>query len=300
MLAGLVIAWGVLVPIMTALHPVSGPSAADLALKVWSTDVRMMGAGVIGIGRHRDPGRPGQARHRRPEIGAGGLAPREGGRRRHRPHRAGLPIFIVGLVTMLSMVPAGWLLASFLQGGALAELAVPLVAVGIAYILIAGMFAAAVCGYMAGLIGSSNSPVSGIAILAVLGAALMRGHGRSPHHGTGSGARAGGLRAVRHHRGAGRGRDRQRQPAGFEDRPTGRRDAVEAAGRPADRRGRRFLRGPARARTAQPRQRLRRRAQPERDLLAAAGRAAGRADLDAGQGRHRRQPAVAPARLRRG
>ena len=32
---------------------------------------------------------------------------------------------------------------------------------------------AAVCGYMAGLIGSSNSPVSGLAILAVLGAAVL-------------------------------------------------------------------------------------------------------------------------------
>jgi putative OPT family oligopeptide transporter len=37
------------------------------------------------------------------------------------------------------------------------------------------MFAAAVCGYMAGLIGSSNSPVSGIAILTILGAALSVG-----------------------------------------------------------------------------------------------------------------------------
>jgi putative OPT family oligopeptide transporter len=86
-----------------------------------------------------------------------------------------LPIFIVGLVTLISMVPAGWLLAAFLQGGALASLSHPLVAVGVAYILFAGMFAAAVCGYMAGLIGSSNSPVSGIAILTILGASLSVG-----------------------------------------------------------------------------------------------------------------------------
>src|SRR6202008_2523074 len=86
-----------------------------------------------------------------------------------------LPVFIVGPVTLISMVTAGWLLASFLQGGVLDSLAVPLVAVGVAYVLIAGMFAAAVCGYMAGLIGSSNSPVSGIAILTILGAALSVG-----------------------------------------------------------------------------------------------------------------------------
>ena len=34
-------------------------------------------------------------------------------------------------------------------------------------------FVSSVCGYMAGLIGSSNSPLSGIGILAVLGASLL-------------------------------------------------------------------------------------------------------------------------------
>jgi putative OPT family oligopeptide transporter len=38
---------------------------------------------------------------------------------------------------------------------------------------VAGFLVAGVCGYMAGLIGSSNSPVSGLAILAVLGASLI-------------------------------------------------------------------------------------------------------------------------------
>jgi putative OPT family oligopeptide transporter len=84
------------------------------------------------------------------------------------------------LVTVLSMVPAGWLLAAFVKGGALEQLTVPLVTIGIAYVLIAGIFAAAICGYMAGLIGSSNSPVSGVAILTILGAALSVGFvGRS-------------------------------------------------------------------------------------------------------------------------
>jgi putative OPT family oligopeptide transporter len=40
-------------------------------------------------------------------------------------------------------------------------------------VVIVGFFVAAACGYMAGLIGSSNSPVSGLAIIAVLGASLM-------------------------------------------------------------------------------------------------------------------------------
>jgi putative OPT family oligopeptide transporter len=51
--------------------------------------------------------------------------------------------------------------------------AVPLIVGALVYVVIAGFFVAAVCGYMAGLIGSSNSPLSGVGILAVLGAALL-------------------------------------------------------------------------------------------------------------------------------
>ncbi len=41
------------------------------------------------------------------------------------------------------------------------------------YIALMSFFVSAVCGYMAGLIGSSNSPLSGIGILVVIGAALL-------------------------------------------------------------------------------------------------------------------------------
>ncbi len=175
MLVGLVIAWGVLVPLLTTLSPLPDLSAADQALKLWKTNVRMMGAGAIGAAAIVT-----LAGLAKPVIG--GLKSALEASRRAKDVGAeiprteqDLPIFIVGLVTLISMVPTGWLLASFLEGGPLASLSLPLVAVGIAYVLIAGMFAAAVCGYMAGLIGSSNSPVSGIAILTILGAALSVG-----------------------------------------------------------------------------------------------------------------------------
>jgi putative OPT family oligopeptide transporter len=176
MLAGLVIAWGILVPLMTSLTPAAaGVDAAGHALGIWSKQVRMMGAGVIGIAAIIT-----LAGLAKPILG--GLKSAMDTARKAKMEGAVLertemdmPIFIVGLVTLLSLVPAGWLLASFLQGGPLASLSAPLVAVGVGYILIAGIFAAAVCGYMAGLIGSSNSPVSGIAILTILGAALSVG-----------------------------------------------------------------------------------------------------------------------------
>ncbi|WEF34157.1 OPT family oligopeptide transporter [Pseudoduganella chitinolytica] len=176
MLAGLVIAWGILVPILTAATPMAaGASVADHALGVWSTQVRMMGAGTIGAAAIVT-----LATLAKPVLGGlssaleAARAAKHGGAAVPRIDRD-MPIFIVGLVTLIALVPAGWLLASFLEGGALASISTPLVAVGIGYILVAGILAAAVCGYMAGLIGSSNSPVSGIAILTILGAATSVG-----------------------------------------------------------------------------------------------------------------------------
>lgn len=175
MFAGLAIAWGVLVPVMTSLHPMPGADVAKHALTVWKTEVRFMGAGVIGaaaiwtLGKLALPIWAGlmsafEANKAR-KVG-GAVIPRT---------EQDIPIGIVGLVSLLLLAPAGWFLAHFLTGGPIASLAAPLVAIGIGYVLIAGLLAAAVCGYMAGLIGSSNSPVSGIAILTVLGASLMVG-----------------------------------------------------------------------------------------------------------------------------
>ena len=76
-----------------------------------------------------------------------------------------------------------------IAGGALAGSAVVLIAGALVFVLVIGLLIAAVSGYMAGLIGASNSPVSGIGILSVLGSSLMlvglfgaaprRGHDRA-------------------------------------------------------------------------------------------------------------------------
>lgn len=175
MFAGLAIAWGVLVPIMTNLHPMPGVDAAKHALTVWKTEVRFMGAGVIGaaaiwtLGKLALPIWSGLV-----SAFEANKARKVGGAAIPRTEQD-IPIGIVGVVSLALLAPAGWFLAHFLTGGPIVSLTAPLVAIGVGYVLIAGLLAAAVCGYMAGLIGSSNSPVSGIAILTVLGASLMVG-----------------------------------------------------------------------------------------------------------------------------
>ena len=171
MLAGIVLSWGILVPIMTAQHTVTGDIAA-FATGVWRREVRLIGAGAIGVAALWSLGRLAG-----PVVGGviSSLAA-------SRARKAGddlpiterdIPFNLVLIVSVLCLIPLAVLLASFLNGGAIAGQAVPLVIGALAYTVVAGLIVAAVCGYMAGLIGSSNSPVSGLAILTVLGASLL-------------------------------------------------------------------------------------------------------------------------------
>lgn len=172
-LAGLVIAWGIATPVLTAMQPAAG-AAADVATAMWSHQVRFIGAGAIGVAALWSLGRLA-----RPV--AGGVASALAASRRRRSGGADeeprterdLPINIVALIAVGSLVPLAVLFWTFLAGGRLAPLGIVLTVVALLYVVVAGFFVAAACGYMAGLIGSSNSPVSGLAILAVLGASLI-------------------------------------------------------------------------------------------------------------------------------
>ncbi|HLX26099.1 MAG TPA: oligopeptide transporter, OPT family, partial [Candidatus Cybelea sp.] len=169
---GLFIAWGVATPLLTALHPAAG-AAVDVATAVWAHQVRFVGAGAIGVAALWSLGRLV-----RPVTLGVSSALAASRRRKESPEELprterDLPIGIVGLVSVLCLAPLAVLLWSFLRGGELASIAVPMTVAAVAYVVVAGFFVAAACGYMAGLIGSSNSPVSGLAILSVIGAALI-------------------------------------------------------------------------------------------------------------------------------
>ncbi|HLZ97818.1 MAG TPA: oligopeptide transporter, OPT family [Steroidobacteraceae bacterium] len=173
MLVGCFIAWGGAVPLLTSLHPVAGAADA-VGHAVWSHQVRFIGAGAIGVAsiwtliklvRPLTAGlRAALAASRLRKTAGGAALPRT---------EQDIPIGIVGIVTAVCMVPIAWLLGSFGIASGLGSQTVVLVIGGIVYIALMSFFVAAVCGYMAGLIGASNSPLSGVGILVVLGAALL-------------------------------------------------------------------------------------------------------------------------------
>lgn len=173
MLVGALIGWGWGVPHFTALHPVAGV-AADVAQGGWSHYVRFVGAGAIGIAAIWTLGTLVK-----PVVG--GLA---GARAASRVRKAGLgdtlprterdiPIGIVGLVSLICLVPVTWLFWHFSSASGLGSHALLLSVGGAVFVVVVGFLVSTVCGYMAGLIGSSNSPLSGIGILVVVVAALL-------------------------------------------------------------------------------------------------------------------------------
>lgn len=173
MLGGVFIAWGIATPLLTSMHPAAG-AAALVANDVWRHQVRFIGAGAIGIsaiwalGRLASPVIRGVAA----SLAASRRLARDGAENIPRVERD-IPITTVALISFACLLPLAVLFSVFLSGTALAGSAPLLVIGALAYVVFAGFLVAAACGYMAGLIGSSNSPVSGLAILTVLGASLL-------------------------------------------------------------------------------------------------------------------------------
>jgi putative OPT family oligopeptide transporter len=174
MALGAFIAWGVAVPVLSAMAPAAaGVSLEDWAGDVWVHQVRFLGAGVIGVAAVWTllivlrPILRGLAS----AMAASRSRRSEGGDALPLQERD-IPIGLVALGILASLVPIGWLLWHELGGAAGSSTAL-VIAGSLVFILVAGAFIAAVTGYMAGLIGASNSPVSGIGILSILGSSLL-------------------------------------------------------------------------------------------------------------------------------
>jgi putative OPT family oligopeptide transporter len=170
---GALIAWLWGVPHFSSLAA-SPLEVGKLAHDTWSHQVRFVGAGTILVAALWT-----LARLIGPVYG-GIRATLAASRARKAAHAdvlpetdRDLPIGVVGLLTLICLAPIPFVLARFDTSGMLSGHMTTLVLGGIVYIALMSFFVSSVCGYMAGLIGSSNSPLSGIGILAVLGASLL-------------------------------------------------------------------------------------------------------------------------------
>jgi putative OPT family oligopeptide transporter len=164
LLLGLAIAWLGAVPVLSALAPAAGGNIADLAMHVWSTQVRFIGAGAIAVSALWT-----LARLARP-VAMGLVSTLATVRNRKDAHPTDVdlsPFTIAGLTFACLVIVAGLVLV-FVHGTPLQHQAPLLIILTIVFVVLGGFLVSAICGYLAGLVGSTNSPVSGVGILAIL------------------------------------------------------------------------------------------------------------------------------------
>ena len=172
MIVGVLISYGVILPILSSGRIGDAASLADTVSTVFRSEVRLIGAGAIAVAALWT-----LLKLLGPIIGGirdslASSAKRAAGEELPLTERD-LPGTVVLGVTIASMLPIGLLLWLFLKDTPLVHHSFGLILVSVVFILLTGLAVASVCGYMAGLIGSSNSPISGVGIIVAIAAALV-------------------------------------------------------------------------------------------------------------------------------
>jgi len=141
-----------------------GATLAAHTITIWRTQVRFIGAGAIAVAAIYT-----LARLAKPVVGGlvSTLASSRATGARDDKDRDLAPTWIL-ILTVACLVVSGFLAFTFLRGTVLEPYGVPLTLVAVPFVLFGGFLIAGICGYMAGLIGASNSPISGVGILSIV------------------------------------------------------------------------------------------------------------------------------------
>ena len=172
-LVGVLIAWAGFVPYFTNMFAPDGGATAKFAMGIWKSKVRFIGAGAIGIAAIWTlitlikPIIEGM------KISLQSMSGSAAERELHRmdTDMSTKSVMLTFAVILVGLVITFWDFVSAVPISA--GLMWTLVVVGVVVALLIGFFVAAACGYMAGLIGTSASPISGIGILATIISSLV-------------------------------------------------------------------------------------------------------------------------------
>ncbi len=174
MLVGILIAWLGFVPYFTITGtPADGQTMQQMASAAWSSKVRLIGAGAMGVAAVwtlitlAKPVIEGMK-----ESLAAVSMPDEQKTRHHMD--IDMSLRSVGLVFLATLIGLLGITYSFVspEGLPMGQ-TLTFVIVGVIVAVLMGFFVAAACAYMAGLIGTSSSPISGIGILGIIISSLV-------------------------------------------------------------------------------------------------------------------------------
>ena len=173
-LIGTIIAWLFGIPILSLISDYdSSQPLSQIAMGFWAKDIRFIGAGTIAIAaiwtlltliKPVIEGLKISFKTMRSDVSASDIAPID-------QDLSPKTIFLImaGMLMILLITFYAFIADSGLSLG----VAWSLVICAVLFAFIMGFLVAAACGYMAGLVGSSASPISGIAIVAAIVISLI-------------------------------------------------------------------------------------------------------------------------------
>ena len=173
-LIGMVIAWLFGIPILTAIIGYdSSLPLSQVAMQFWDSDIRFIGAGTIAISavwtlfsliKPVIEGLKISFKTLRSDVSIQDVPTTE---------RDLSPKWIFSIMAAMLVILVATFYSFIADSGLSSGVAWSLVACAVLFSFIMGFLVAAACGYMAGLVGSSASPMSGIAIVAVIVVSLI-------------------------------------------------------------------------------------------------------------------------------
>ncbi len=178
-LAGVILGWVVGVPVLSLVYglPLGVTHPADVAMLLWKTYIRYIGVGTMMVG-----GLYAISTLIKPIFSGMRASMKsmghwdEGGLTSVPRIERDIPIHIVFYILILLMIPTYFLLAHFGMNQALglsSTVARTMTLLCLFYAVLAGFFFSAVCAYFAGLIGSSSSPISSMALMSLILSSLL-------------------------------------------------------------------------------------------------------------------------------
>ncbi|ELH8764633.1 oligopeptide transporter, OPT family [Campylobacter jejuni] len=164
---GMFLAWGIFTPYLSNFEFDSAKNAVDLASSVWSSKVRLIGTGAIAIAALWT-----LIELLKPVIeGIKEIVKNVKITNQEKNERTNIDLSLKSIFIFFVLMVVGLFITfySFVEDANLSIYYQMLFSfVGTLVSVLIGFFVAAACGYMAGLVGSSSSPISGIGLIGVI------------------------------------------------------------------------------------------------------------------------------------
>ncbi|EJD3819219.1 oligopeptide transporter, OPT family [Campylobacter jejuni] len=164
---GMFLAWGIFTPYLSNFEFDSAKNAVDLASSVWSSKVRLIGTGAIAIAALW-----ALIELLKPVIeGIKEIVKNVKITNQEKNERTNIDLSLKSIFILFVLMVVGLFITfySFVEDANLSIYYQMLFSfVGTLVSVLIGFFVAAACGYMAGLVGSSSSPISGIGLIGVI------------------------------------------------------------------------------------------------------------------------------------